>query len=76
MISPASQANFQDDQWIRDNLEKLVERYAGRFVAVSNQQPFFSFSRKEAEEKALEKHPQIRPAVFRIPQPKDFACAL
>lgn len=66
-----------DDQWIREHMEELVDNYAGKYVAVANQEIAGADARAvNAERAAKEKYPQIAPSIFRVPRPDDFVCAL
>lgn len=67
----------KDDDWIRDHFEELVDKYAGKYVAVSNQEiAGVDESALKAEQKALKKYPNLIPSVLRVPHPEDFVCAL
>lgn len=67
----------KDDDWVREHFEELVDKYAGKYVAVVNQEVVgVDKSALEAEKKALKKYPNRIPSVLRVPHPEDFACAL
>ncbi len=66
----------RDDQWIHSHFEELVDNYAGRYVAVANEELFVGESPKEVEEKARMKHPDSIPSVLRIPHVEDLICAV
>ncbi len=66
----------KDEQWIHDHFEELVDKYAGKSVAVANEELFVADTLKEAHLKALEKYPTSRPSALRVPRPQDFVCAV
>ena len=66
----------KDQQWIHDHFEELVDKYAGKYVAVANGELFVGDSSKEAHEKAKAKHPESIPSELRVPRPEDFICAV
>lgn len=66
----------KDDQWIRDNFEKLVEKHAGEFVAVAGRKISFGKTRMEAEKKLTQKVKDILPSVMQIPHKESLTCAL
>jgi len=65
------------DEWLEEHLEELVERYAGRAVAIYDRK-IIAIGDSEAEiyriirEKEL---PEI-PLVFRVPTEEDFQSVL
>jgi len=65
-----------EEKWIHQHFEELVDKYAGRYVAVANDEVFVSDSPKDAHLRALEKYPTISPSVLRVPRPEDFVCAV
>ncbi len=66
----------KDQNWIHQHFEELVDKYAGQYVAVANEEPFLGESPKEARRNALSKYPTVNPSVLRVPRPEDFVCAL
>jgi len=62
----------KDQEWIHKHFEELVDQYAGRYVAVANEELFVGDSPKEVEEKARQKYPDSIPSVLRVPRPVDF----
>jgi hypothetical protein len=68
------------DTWLRDNLEYLVDNFAGGYVViVDNEGLVFSDADgrpREIVEKAKTKYPGSIPLFFRVPRPQDFLCAL
>ena len=62
-----------DDKWIEKHFEELVEKYAGKYVAVSNQELVaIGDNPKEVEDKARGKYPHIIPSVLLVPTPETF----
>ena len=67
----------KDDLWIVEHFSELVTKYAGRYVAVVNEQLVaVGDSSKEVENKAREIEPHKIPSVLRVPREKDMACLL
>ncbi len=66
----------KDDKWIQVHFEELVEQFAGRSIAVANQELFVGDNLKEAFELARKKYPKVIPSALRVPHPEDFLCAL
>jgi len=62
----------KDEAWMHKHFEELVDNYAGRYVAVANEELFVGDSPKEVEEKARQKYPGSIPSVLRVPRPEDF----
>lgn len=68
--------SLKDDQWIRKNFEKLVEKYPGKYVAVAAGKFVLAKTRQEAEEKITQKVKNILPSVLQIPHKESLICAL
>lgn len=66
----------KDQQWIHEHFEELVEKFAGCYIAVADQDLVVGGSLQEVREKAQQKHPAINPSILRVPHPEDFVCAL
>ena len=66
----------QDDQWIRNHFEELVNQHAGNYVAVSGGNAYFGKTRKEAEQQALRNKKNTIPSVMQIPHKESLICAL
>ena len=67
----------RDEQWIHDHFEELVDKYAGLYVAVANEELVsIGESAGEVEEIAERKYPDIVPSVLRVPHEQDFECLL
>lgn len=76
-LKPKLKHDLKDDDWIREHFEELVDKYAGKYVAVAKQEVVgVDVSAVKAEKKALRKYPDRMPSVLRVPRPEDFACAL
>ena len=71
---------FSADSWLKENLEYLVEKFAGGYVIiVDNVGLVFTNADgkpKELVEKTKSKYPGTIPLFFRVPHPQDFLCAL
>jgi len=66
----------KDEEWIHEHFEEIVDNYAGRYVAVANEELFVGESGSEVEHIARKKYPAIIPSVLRVPHPDDFICAV
>jgi hypothetical protein len=67
----------KDDLWVVEHFSELVEKYAGKYVAVVNETLVaVGDTGKEVEQKAREFEPHKIPSVLRIPREEDMACLL
>lgn len=70
---------FNSDKWLTANFEKLVNKYAGRYILVVDGRVLYTDkdgSPREIADRAKSRFPQSIPLFLRIPRPKDFLCAL
>ena len=58
-----------NDAWISDHFEEIVDKYAGQHIVVSNGEIFIG---ENAVEKARKKYPNIIPTSMPVPRPEDF----
>jgi hypothetical protein len=67
----------KDDLWIVEHFSELVDKYAGKYVAVVNETLVaVGDSGKEVEDRAREVEPHKIPSVLLIPREEDMACLL
>jgi len=67
----------EDDEWVRDHFEELMEMFPGRYVAVAcGKVTGVAKTPQGAERKSLRKYPKVLPSVIWIPRPKDLTCDL
>ena len=67
----------KDDFWIVEHFSELVTKYAGKYIAVVNQELVaIGDSGSEVEAKARKKNPQEIPSILRVPREEDMACLL
>jgi hypothetical protein len=67
----------KDDLWIVEHFSELVDKYAGKYVAVVNEALVaVGDSGKEVEDKARSIEPRKIPSVLRIPREEEMACLL
>jgi hypothetical protein len=67
----------KDNLWIVEHFSELVDKYAGKYVAVVNEALVaVGDSGKEVEDKAREIEPRKIPSVLRIPREEEMACLL
>lgn len=72
------EAQLQEyDEWIADNLNDLVERHAGKVVAIHKGEVIVvGDSEIEVYRKVREKRSKPMPLVFRVPREEDFQSIL
>ncbi len=67
----------KDNLWVIEHFSELVVKYAGRYIAVVNEQLVaVGNSRAEVETKANELEPENIPSVLKVPREEDMACLL
>jgi hypothetical protein len=67
----------KDDLWIVEHFSELVDKYAGKYVAVVNEELVaVGDDGKEVEDKARKIEPHKIPSVLRIPREEEMACLL
>ena len=72
------EAQLQEyDEWIADHLNNLVERYAGKVVAIHKGEVIVvGDSEVEVYRKVREEKCEPMPLVFRVPREEDFQSIL
>lgn len=67
----------KDDLWIVEHFSELVNKYAGRYIAVVNETLVaVGESGTEVEAKARKIEPYKMPSVLRVPREEDTSCLL
>ncbi len=67
----------KDDLWIVEHFSELVIKYAGKAIAVANEQLVaVGDSEVEVELIAKQKYPDKIPSVLTVPREEDMACLL
>ena len=67
----------KDDVWIVEHFSELVTKFAGKYIAVVNEELVaVGESGSEVEAKAREIEPSKVPSVLRVPREEDMACLL
>jgi len=67
----------EDDKWITQHFEELVDKYGGKYVAVVSEQVVaVGDSPKEVDEKARQLYPDKLPSVLLVPKEEDLTCIL
>ena len=67
----------KDDLWIVEHFSELVNKYAGKYVAVVNEKLVaVGKSGKEVEDKAREVEPDKIPSVLRVPREEEMVCLI
>ena len=67
----------KDDLWIVEHFSELVDKYAGKAIAVVNEQLVaVGDSEVDVELIAKEKYPGRIPSVLTVPREEDMACLL
>ena len=68
---------LDDEKWVHKHFSELVEKYAGKYVAVTKDGIVaVSDSAKEVKEIAQKKYPNTIPSILRVPREEDFLCLL
>ena len=76
-IAALVSASEADHQWIRDHLQELIDKYAGKYVGVLDGRILLvSDERVEIDRLAAEKFPGRLPSVVPVPFEEDFNCLL
>ncbi len=81
MVRKIDRARFPhmtpDDLWIVEHFEELINKYAGKCVAVVNEKVVcvgnFTY---EVDREARRLYPDVIPSVLRVPYPEDLKCLL
>jgi len=67
----------KDDVWIVEHFSELVTKFAGKYIAVVNEELVaVGESGSEVEARAREIEPSKVPSVMRVPREEDMACLL
>ena len=67
----------KDDLWIVEHFSEFVTKYAGKYIAVVNQELVaIGDSGSEVEAKARKINPQEISSILRVPREEDMACLL
>jgi hypothetical protein len=67
----------KDDLWIVEHFSELVTKYAGKAIAVVNEQLVaVGENEVDVESIAKEKYPGKIPSVLTVPREEDMACLL
>ncbi|OFZ18301.1 MAG: hypothetical protein A2Z20_11695 [Bdellovibrionales bacterium RBG_16_40_8] len=65
------------DSWYADHFEELLEKYAGKAIAVLNNEVVaVADTEQEADQLAREEHPNQVPLVLAIPTEEELVCLL
>ena len=67
---------IDDDAWIREHFEELVDKYPGKYAVIAEGELFVGEDAAKLEKEARKKHPGITPTGLPIPRPEDFICLL
>lgn len=65
-----------DDRWIREHFEWLVDNFPGQYLVVAEGEPFIGYDAGKLEKEARKKHPGVTPIGMPIPRPEDFVSIL
>ncbi len=67
----------KDQEWIVKHFEELVDKYGGKFIAVSNEEIVaVGDSSKAVDTEARQKCPDIIPSVIHVPREENLTCIL
>lgn len=67
---------IDDDKWICDHFEWLVDNFPGQYLVVAEGEPFIGYDAGKLEKDARRKHPGVIPIGMPIPRPEDFVSIL
>ena len=67
---------IDNDRWLTEHFEELVDKYAGEYIVVAEGQIYHEGTPRELRDRAEAEHPQATIMGIRIPRPEDFICAL
>ena len=63
----------KDQEWIIEHFEELVNKYGGKFVAISNEEIVtVGDSSKLVDDVARKKYPHIIPSVIHVPKEENL----
>ena len=65
-----------NDRWLTQHFEELVDKHAGEFIVVADGQIYRSGTPSQLRDRARAEHPRAKIMGLRIPRPEDFLCAL
>ena len=64
-------------EWIVNHFEELVNKYAGKYIAVVNKNVVSTGgAATDVEKEAVKKYPDEMPSIIFIPRKEDLACLL
>ncbi len=67
----------KDDLWIVEHFSELVTKYAGKAIAVVNEQLVaVGDTEVEVDRIARQKYPDKMPSILTVPREEDMACLL
>lgn len=67
---------MNDDEWIRQHFDALVDTYPGQYAVVAAGELFVGRAAHRLFAQARRKYPDVVPTGMPIPRPQDFLCAL
>ena len=77
---PMHKKRFSADEWLGENLEYLVDNFAGGYVVIGDNVGLLytdaDGTPRQLAQRALKKYPKSSPLFFRVPHSEDFICAL
>ena len=80
MIERRKNIKLPADTWLRENMESVVEKYAGRYVVIVDNAGLILSDKdgtpRQIVKKAKAQYPKTIPLFFRVPRDKDFTCVL
>lgn len=67
---------IDNDAWISEHFEWLVDNFPGQYVVVAEGEPFIGYDAVKLEQEARKKHPGVITLGMPIPRPEDFSSIL
>ena len=63
-------AKYDDEKFVQDNFEKLVNEYGGQTIVIAHGE---IFTNRGAAERARKKYPKTIPHLLTLPRPEFFS---
>lgn len=76
LLNQPKVSSHDDQAWIREHFEELVDQHSGQYAVVAEGELFVGHDARQLDEEARRRHPNVIPTGLRIPRPDDFTCAL
>jgi hypothetical protein len=78
MVKRIGGKSINNDRWLREHFEEIIDRYAGGFVIIGNGKILYTNkdgTPRELGKRVRKEHPGVLPLFFRVPFPHELICA-